>query len=89
LAYTIFVSDSITAKKEAKRLEKEAKLAAKAVKNAASAAVGVVAGEKKAKAEKKKEEEETPFVNATPKGEKKGAHKYEDSRIHYHSSLYS
>ncbi|KAF5368392.1 hypothetical protein D9758_002352 [Tetrapyrgos nigripes] len=59
------------AKKEAKRLEKEAKLAAKAVKNAAASAVGAVTGEKKAKAEKKKEEEEAPFVNTTPKGEKK------------------
>ncbi|KAG5220850.1 tRNA synthetases class I-domain-containing protein [Salix suchowensis] len=44
------------AKKEAKRLEKEAKLAAK----------------KKAKAEKEKKVEEAPFVNTTPKGEKKG-----------------
>ncbi|KAI0338116.1 hypothetical protein BDW22DRAFT_1338444 [Trametopsis cervina] len=55
------------AKKEAKRLEKEAKLAAKATKVVAS----TPAGEKKVKAEKKKEEEEAPFVNTTPKGEKK------------------
>jgi len=53
-------------------LEKEAKLAAKAVKNAAANAAGAVTGEKKAKAEKKKEEEDAPFVNTTPKGEKKG-----------------
>ncbi|ESK83669.1 valine-trna ligase [Moniliophthora roreri MCA 2997] len=57
------------AKKKAKQLEKEAKLAAKAVKNAAAAAIG--SGEKKAKAEKEKKEEEAPFVNTTPKGEKK------------------
>ena len=62
------------AKKKAKQLEKEAKLAAKAVKNAATAAVG--SGEKKVKAEKEKKEEEAPFVNTTPKGEKKGAHTY-------------
>ncbi|GJE94069.1 valyl-tRNA synthetase-like protein [Phanerochaete sordida] len=57
------------AKKEAKRLEKEAKLAAKQAKVTAT----TPAGEKKAKAEKKKKEEEevTPFVNTTPKGEKK------------------
>ncbi|KAG6890754.1 hypothetical protein C0992_012726 [Termitomyces sp. T32_za158] len=54
------------AKKEAKRLEKEAKLAAKAAKAAPSA-------EKKAKAEKAKKDDaaEVPFVNTTPKGEKK------------------
>ncbi|TFY51713.1 hypothetical protein EVG20_g10870, partial [Dentipellis fragilis] len=57
------------AKKEAKRLEKEAKLAAKQTKSGANTPTG----EKKAKAEKKKEEEEPPFVNTTPKGEKKGA----------------
>ena len=56
------------AKKEAKRLEKEAKLAAKQLKQAASAP----AAEKKAKAEKEKKTEEPPFVNTTPKGEKKG-----------------
>lgn len=60
-----------TAKKEAKRLEKEAKYAAKAAKVTAAPA-----NEKKAKVEKVKEkekvEEEAPFVNTTPKGEKKG-----------------
>ncbi|KAF8257302.1 tRNA synthetases class I-domain-containing protein [Lactarius quietus] len=54
------------AKKEAKRLEKGAKLAAKAAKVAAVAP----AGEKKAK-EKATKSEEVPFVNTTPKGEKK------------------
>ncbi|KAK0444459.1 tRNA synthetases class I-domain-containing protein [Armillaria borealis] len=53
------------AKKEAKRLEKEAKLAAKALKSN-----NTNNGEKKVKLEKKKEEEEV-FVNTTPKGEKK------------------
>ncbi|PBK69974.1 hypothetical protein ARMSODRAFT_1004084 [Armillaria solidipes] len=53
------------AKKEAKRLEKEAKLAAKALKTN-----NTNNGEKKVKVEKKKEEEEI-FVNTTPKGEKK------------------
>ncbi|TFK37032.1 tRNA synthetases class I-domain-containing protein [Crucibulum laeve] len=52
------------AKKEAKRLEKEAKLAAKAAK-------ATVTGEKKVKVEKEKKEEEPAFVNTTPKGEKK------------------
>ncbi|TFK71398.1 hypothetical protein BDN72DRAFT_958079 [Pluteus cervinus] len=51
------------AKKEAKRLEKEAKLAAKVAKAPAQ--------EKKPKVEKEKKEEEQPFVNTTPKGEKK------------------
>ncbi|KIK07612.1 hypothetical protein K443DRAFT_673192 [Laccaria amethystina LaAM-08-1] len=51
------------AKKEAKRLEKEAKLAAKSAKAAPSA-------EKKVKAVKK-DDTEAPFVNTTPKGEKK------------------
>ncbi|KAG8215823.1 tRNA synthetases class I-domain-containing protein [Butyriboletus roseoflavus] len=55
------------AKKEAKRLEKEAKLAAKQLKQAASAP----AAEKKAKVEKEKKTEEPTFVNTTPKGEKK------------------
>ncbi|KAH7909011.1 tRNA synthetases class I-domain-containing protein [Hygrophoropsis aurantiaca] len=54
------------AKKEAKRLEKEAKLAAKQIKVAAA----TPAGEKKVKAEKEKKEEAV-FVNTTPKGEKK------------------
>lgn len=57
-----------TAKKEAKRLEKEAKLAAKTAKVGAN----TPAGEKKAKAEKAKKEEEPTFVNTTPTGEKKG-----------------
>lgn len=57
-----------SAKKEAKRLEKEAKLAAKSAKVLASPA----SGEKKAKAENEKKEEETPYVNTTPKGQKKG-----------------
>jgi len=56
------------AKKEAKRLEKEAKLAAKAAKVPAPTPTG----EKKAKVEKEKKEEDAPFVNITPKGEKKG-----------------
>lgn len=60
---------SILAKKEAKRLEKEAKLAAKHLKQATS----TPAGEKKAKADKEKKEQEPAFVNTTPKGEKKGA----------------
>lgn len=59
---------SCTAKKEEKRLAKEAKFAAKAAKVAGT----TPAAEKKAKAEKKKEEEEQPFVNTTPKGQKKG-----------------
>ncbi|KDQ24550.1 hypothetical protein PLEOSDRAFT_1094347 [Pleurotus ostreatus PC15] len=54
------------AKKEAKRLEKEAKLAAKVSKSAVAPG-----SEKKAKAEKEKKVEEAPFVNTTPKGEKK------------------
>ncbi|KAG7447505.1 uncharacterized protein BT62DRAFT_930517, partial [Guyanagaster necrorhizus] len=55
------------AKKEAKRLEKEAKLAAKAVKTTNN---NDNSGDKRVKVEKKKEEEED-FVNTTPKGEKK------------------
>jgi valyl-tRNA synthetase len=57
------------AKKEAKRLEKEAKLAAKALKTTTVTSTG----EKKAKVEKEKKEDEAPFVDNTPKGEKKGA----------------
>ncbi|KAG5652557.1 hypothetical protein H0H81_004566 [Sphagnurus paluster] len=54
------------AKKEAKRLEKEAKLAAKVAKAAPST-------DKKPKAEKAKKDDgsDAPFVNITPKGEKK------------------
>lgn len=59
---------SVIAKKEAKRLEREAKLAAKTSKVAAA----TPAGEKKVKVEKEKKEEEPAFVNTTPKGEKKG-----------------
>jgi valyl-tRNA synthetase len=59
--------DHHPAKKEAKRLEKEAKLAAKATKAVAS----TPAGGKKAK-EKAAKDEAAPFVNMTPKGQKKG-----------------
>ena len=61
------VTDATPAKKEAKRLEKEAKLAAKQLKQP----VSTPAGEKKAKAEKEKTDEPA-FVNTTPKGDKKG-----------------
>ncbi|OBZ72804.1 Valine--tRNA ligase, mitochondrial [Grifola frondosa] len=54
-------------KKAAKRKENEARLALKA---AAKASATIPSGEKKAKKEKEKEEE-APFVNTTPKGEKK------------------
>lgn len=57
------------AKKEAKRLEKLAKLAAKTAK--APALGNGAAKEKKVKEVKPKEEEEV-YVNVTPKGEKKG-----------------
>ena len=57
------------AKKEAKRLEKEAKLAAKAAKTP----VGSAEDGKKLKAEKKEKEVEPEYVNTTPKGQKKGA----------------
>ncbi|PPQ90494.1 hypothetical protein CVT25_014777 [Psilocybe cyanescens] len=53
------------AKKEAKRLEKEAKNAAKAAKAPAAPS------KPKAEKEKKEKEVEQPFVNTTPKGEKK------------------
>jgi hypothetical protein len=59
------------AKKEAKRLEKEAKLAAKAAKAVATATTSTPAGEKKAK-EKAAKDGVVPFVNTTPKGQKKG-----------------
>ncbi|KAL5522197.1 VAS1 [Sanghuangporus sanghuang] len=55
------------AKKIAKRLEKEAKLAAKAAKFNAS----VVVSEKKQKEKKEKKNEDAPFVNTTPRGHKK------------------
>jgi valyl-tRNA synthetase len=57
------------AKKEAKRLEKEAKFAAKASKQAPTPS-----NEKKQKLDKEKKENDPPFVNTTPKGEKKGMH---------------
>jgi valyl-tRNA synthetase len=60
----------LSAKKEAKRLEKEAKLAAKAGKVTAN----TTAGDRKAKAEKEKKQAEDAFVNTTPPGEKKGEH---------------
>lgn len=56
------------AKKEAKRLEKEAKLAAKVAKQPQSSN-----GEKKQKVDKDKTDVDAPFVNVTPKGEKKGS----------------
>ena len=59
---------SLIAKKEAKRLEKEAKLAAKAAKGG----VKGPAGDKKQKEKKEKKDEEKPFVNTTPPGQKKG-----------------
>jgi hypothetical protein len=59
------------AKKEAKRLEKEAKLAAKAAKAVVSATTSTPAGEKRAK-EKAAKDGVVPFVNSTPKGQKKG-----------------
>ncbi len=59
------------AKKEAKRLEKEAKLAAKATKVVASATTTTPAGEKKAK-EKAAKDGVVPFINMTPKGQRKG-----------------
>lgn len=58
------------AKKEAKRLEKEAKLAAKVAKAVATATTSTPAGEKKGK-EKGAKDEIVPFVNMTPKGQKK------------------
>ncbi|KAJ7261870.1 tRNA synthetases class I-domain-containing protein [Mycena rebaudengoi] len=53
------------AKKEEKRLEKAAKLAAKTPKTSAPTS------EKKAKKKEKQKDVEPPFVNTTPKGEKK------------------
>ena len=58
------------AKKDAKRLAKEAKFAAKSAAKATTTAPG----EAKAKVAKPKKEEEAPFVNTTPKGEKKGSY---------------
>ncbi|KAJ3557339.1 hypothetical protein NM688_g1525 [Phlebia brevispora] len=62
------VTTKSAAKKLAKKLEKEAKLAMKASSKTPSGAN--TPSEKKVKPEKKKEEEEV-FVNTTPKGEKK------------------
>ncbi|KAF9458072.1 tRNA synthetases class I-domain-containing protein [Collybia nuda] len=56
------------AKKEAKRLEKEAKLAAKTAKGGLEKKAK---GEKSEKPKKDGQEVDTPFVNSTPKGEKK------------------
>ncbi|CDO68942.1 hypothetical protein BN946_scf185000.g85 [Trametes cinnabarina] len=57
-------------KKLAKKKENEARLALKAAKAAKAAATAPAGGEKKTKKEKGKEEE-APFVNNTPPGEKK------------------
>ena len=57
------------AKKEAKRLEKEAKLAAKAAKQPSTPPTN---GEKKQRVDKDKKDTDDVFVNTTPKGEKKG-----------------
>lgn len=75
--------DSITksaAKKEAKRLEKEARLAAKIPKSAASKSTT----KEKEKKEKDKDVD-TPFINTTPKGDKKG---YLLSLNFYSTALY-
>jgi valyl-tRNA synthetase len=58
------------AKKEAKRLEKEAKLAAK---NATKAATAPKPKDTAPGKKDKVKDEETAFVNTTPKGQKKGA----------------
>lgn len=66
-AATLIPNSKSAAKKEAKRLEKETKLAAKAAK-------GPVAAEKKVKVDKAKRDgrdAEIEYVNTTPKGEKK------------------
>lgn len=71
LTHTIKSTTEIAEKKKAKQLEKEARLAAKLA--AAGGAAGA-SGEKKVKpAKEKKKDVEEPFVNTTPKGEKKGA----------------
>ena len=64
--------------------EKQAKLAAKATKVAAA----TPAGEKKAKAEKAKKEEEPAFVYTTPKGQKKGS-RIPDANCHPYSFRYA
>ena len=58
------------AKKEAKRLEKEAKLAAKVANQPPSTPSSN--SEKKPKVEKDKKVGDVPYVNTTPKGGKKG-----------------
>jgi len=64
-------------KKEAKRLEREAKLAAKTAK-----APAAPSSDKKPK-EKKEKDVEEPFVNTTPKGEKKGkCHPFDVAHAH-------
>lgn len=68
----------VLAKKEAKRLEQAAKKAAKGVK---ATVVDAQAPEQKKKdkaaaSEKPKKEEDAPFVNNTPIGDKKGARRY-------------
>ena len=50
-------------------MAKDAQQAAKAAK---AAAAGVASSEKKTKEKKEKKVEDTPFVNTTPKGHKKG-----------------
>jgi hypothetical protein len=72
----LFIKESVwfhhyLAKKEAKRLEKEAKLAAKVAKAVTTATTSTPAGEKKAK-EKAAKDGVVAFVNTTPKGQKKG-----------------
>ena len=70
MAFDIFppIDHHHQAKKEAKRLEKEAKLAAKALKTAAAP------GSKPKGDKPKKDDKDVPddFVNTTPKGQKKG-----------------
>lgn len=58
------------AKKEAKRLEREVKSAAKVANQPSSTPSSN--GEKRPKAAKDKKDEDVPFVNTTPKGDKKG-----------------
>lgn len=67
----MYRADRLTAKKEAKRLEKLAKAAAKQ-----SVAAPQNAGPKKEKKVKEKKEEQPAeeWVNPTPAGEKKGEH---------------
>ncbi|KAF8737653.1 hypothetical protein AX14_012535 [Amanita brunnescens Koide BX004] len=57
------------AKKEAKRLEREVKSAAKVANQPSSTPSSN--GEKRPKAAKDKKDEDVPFVNTTPKGDKK------------------